>query len=85
MLSTVRDKVFCKPLAILIAPDVSKLFSCMLNSCNLVLRDKTAAMSSATSLPILFLEMLSTVRDEVFCKPLAILIAPDVSKLLHQT
>ena len=39
-------------------------------------------MSSAASLPILLLAMLNSVRDEVFCKLFAILIAPNVSKLL---
>jgi len=42
---------------------------------------KKAAMSSAASLPMSFLEILNLLSDVVFCNPLAILIAPSFPRL----
>ena len=63
----VKDEVFCKDFAILIVFDISIMFSCILKLCSLALCDKTAAMSSAASLPTLLLATLNSSRDEILC------------------
>jgi len=73
ILSLVSDGLFCKALAILIAPAVCNLFPCKVSTCRLVLCDKTAAISSAAFSVILLLLIPSLVSDEMFLKALAIL------------
>ena len=72
--------MFCRPLAIFIIPDDCKLFPPRYSSCNLVLWDKTAAMSSAASSHMLLLDIPNFVKFKTFCKPFIIFRAPSDHK-----
>ena len=73
--------MFSELLENLSVPGVSNLFLSISDISNLVLQIKEDVILLTASLQILLLEISNSVKDEVCCKQLISLIAPDACKL----